>query len=150
MAGVIGVLLLVAVYKFVPFGSGDRVTYDQYAQIYAEMQALREKNAADDEWTKLTDRANQVNDVILQDLEKTASAQEPAKQQLLWAGRDYLIPMLGDARNGPSDNEKAFKEHLDNALALIEGRPVDSGGGGDGDEGGESSGSEGASPSGEE
>lgn len=131
-----GLLLLIAVYKFMPFSSADKGTYDQYAAIYAEMLQLRDSNASDEEWSKLTDKANTVNDAILKDLEQTASASEPAKQQLLWAGRDYLIPMLGDARNGESENEKLFKEHLDNALAFIEGRSIEDGGGGDG--GGES------------
>lgn len=52
-------------------------------------------------------------------LEQRASPDQPAMQSMLWAARDYLLPMLKNPYGYNERNEGLFTEHMETARRLI-------------------------------
>jgi hypothetical protein len=97
-----------------PYGRERR--YLQTLQgISAEVQELRGRTASDADWREFTQRTRVTLAPIVSDLKKSASASEPARQQLLWAARDLIPRTLGPRTKERDDNDRRLKAYLDNA-----------------------------------
>lgn len=115
---VIGLGILLA--RMLPSSDADIETFRLYQSIYDRFVEIRENGADTTKYNALKEESVPKIKPILDDLDKTASAAEPVKQHLLWAGKDHLIPMLDDARSEPSENEEFFVDHMENARKILE------------------------------
>jgi hypothetical protein len=97
-----------------PYGRERR--YLQTLQgISAEAQELRTRTASEADWREFAQRTRVALAPIVSDLKKSASASEPARQQLLWAARDLIPRTLGPRTKERDENDRRLKEYLDNA-----------------------------------
>jgi hypothetical protein len=88
-------------------GSDDASTYQEIAEIYQQN--------ADGGGGDLEGRLQP----IIDSLTSEAGSAERAKQEMLWAARDYLQPMLGSQPDEESQELEAFKTHMAVARQLI-------------------------------
>ena len=66
-------------------------------------------------------RAEALRESILPNLEKTADSKDHRfEQELLYATRDYLIPMLKESRGKPTEKEKWFEAHMKLAKRMLD------------------------------
>jgi hypothetical protein len=91
--------------------------YDQLSGIHAEVQSLRERRAPDAEWAELVERVK--SDVMPWAGDAEQSASSAARSALATAGREHLLPMLGESRRTPGPHEKAFVECLEEARGAM-------------------------------
>ncbi len=101
----------------------DQEVYDVYDAIWTEIQTKRAANASQAEWKEFTERAKAQFEPFVETLKKTARTSKPLKQELLYCGRDYLPHMLMDARTEPSESEQMFREHMETAKGMLQGKP---------------------------
>jgi hypothetical protein len=87
--------------------------------ISGEVQELREKSATEAEWRALAQRTRAALDPIVRDLQKSANASEPAKQQLLWAARDLTPRTLGPRTKERDEFDRRLNTYLNTAEAEI-------------------------------
>lgn len=87
--------------------------------IYKQFLALQKKKASDVEWTRFEKKAHSEIDPIIKKLDETASSDMLHLQHLLWASRDYLYPMLKDARSEKNRAQVRFEKHLNEAEHII-------------------------------
>jgi hypothetical protein len=89
-------------------GDSDAATYREIAEIYQQHKS----GSGDD----LEDRASRISDR----LSETADTSKRAQQEMLWATRDYLLPMLGSPPGSDIPDEEGFKTHMAVARQLID------------------------------
>jgi hypothetical protein len=110
IAVAIGVVLLAAVVAIVLLPSSDQhsdaATYREIAEIYQQHTS----GGGD-----LKERLRRISDR----LSETAGSSEHAQQEMLWAARDYLLPMLGSPPGSDTRSEETFKTHMAVARQLI-------------------------------
>lgn len=99
----------------------DRQYLDTYTSIWSELHQLRDQEATDAQWAEFEKRANSRLDAIIAVLEKSANRDRPVKRHLLWAGRDYLRPIVHSRAAGDASrySEEQFKRHLEAARQQI-------------------------------
>jgi hypothetical protein len=114
-AAAIGLSLI----AIVAFGGSERTQYAQLDEVWQEIRGLRDRRASDQEWSAFAAEAREKVQPIVKNLKRTAHADDPVRQHLLWAAEDYLLPMLDDARAAPSESEKRFAEHMTEARRLM-------------------------------
>jgi|GEM_PF-2244995 hypothetical protein len=95
-----------------------------YTSIWDELIAKRQANVSSAEWDKFAAEARRDITRIVARLERTASSEDRSSQQLLWAGRDYLMKMLDDARDDVSQSEERFELELQRAIWLQQGNAI--------------------------
>ena len=95
-----------------------------YTSIWDELKQKRKSSVTTAEWDSFAATARLKLVPIIARLEKTASTDNRIAQQLLWAGRDYLLKMLDDAREDKSPSELKFADHLQRAQWLREGKDL--------------------------
>jgi hypothetical protein len=83
--------------------------------VSGEVQELRAKSASDADWRQLAERTRVALAPIVSDLNKSASASEPVRQQLLWAARDLIPRTLGPRTKERDEQERRLKEYLNSA-----------------------------------
>lgn len=119
-AGVVVVLLALIVLPFLTGGSNARVEgqsdveiYHRYREIYAEIEQTRASNP--EELPRLKEKWIPEINEITTGLEKSgAGTAKPAKQQLHWAGKYCLIPLLNE--NGPEEQTEHWKRRFQNHM----------------------------------
>lgn len=125
LGGVAAAIALAALFYFVPlgdlFGPGGTDELIKFQEVHKEFLALQEKQASDAEWTSFKKKVETEIDPLTKELEANASTQYPHIQHLMWAGRDYLHPMLDNARKKEKQNpdQKKFEDHLREAEQII-------------------------------
>ncbi len=123
LGGIAGVIVLAAIFYFVPLGGlfapGGDAELAKFQEVYKEFQSLQQKKASDAEWSSLKNKVTSEIEPILKDLDSSASSDSPHLQHLLWAGRDYLKPMLDNARTESSRDQEKFERHLKEAERII-------------------------------
>lgn len=122
---IVHVLLLIgvvfAVLWNVVIAPPEKTAMQTYQEIWDEIKGMRQRDASDSEWEKFTKRSEErINDVVA-DLESSASASNPARQELLWAGNRFLRRMLQDARGEASASEENFVKHIEKAKRVLDG-----------------------------
>jgi len=128
LLGVLGMAVvagLVFMFGFGEFGTSAETYYNQLNEIWQQHKALRKRNAPASEWEPLIKKAEQLQAEIVADLDDKegrgrASAQTPALQQILWAGRDYLVDMLRECQREVGEKEERFARHMKAAHQIIE------------------------------
>jgi hypothetical protein len=121
-AAVLAAVLAVAAAAFLlTTSTSDRQIYDKFMAIWDELKLKRSQHAHSSEWLEFSNRAKKEITPLVEYLDKTASNRERAKQELLWAGEDYLLFMLGDARTQPSESEAKFAQHMQEAERILSG-----------------------------
>jgi GYF domain 2 len=118
--GGLGLAVIVAAVVF--FAIGRSVPQEGYVnsmkEILDEHYALKKRKANHTEWKPLIAKAEALRSDIQPVLEKTASAKQPALQELLWASQD-MVPMLEDRARTPNEHEVRFVVHLTNAAKML-------------------------------
>jgi len=113
----VGVVLLA-----LPALDENHTSYRLYSDLWSRAQELRDRSANASEWAMLSHEAHELVDPILFELEGEADVGHPAEQHLLWAGRDYLLPMidaqLSNAQNPQSPNESLETRFTDQERRL--------------------------------
>jgi hypothetical protein len=94
--------------------------YEELDQIWTEHKALRDRKAPASDWKALTAKAEELNKRIVPKLTSTASRERPELQELLFAARDGLIPMLKECRENVGEREKWFATKMKFARILID------------------------------
>jgi hypothetical protein len=82
--------------------------------IRDELRVLQMRAATDAEWLDFRSKSERTLAPIIADLEKTASADQPIRQHLLWAGRDNLREMLAQGERTPANSPKSDEEQESN------------------------------------
>ena len=94
---------------FWPIDDADREYYEAYVAMWRQIEDFRNGNTNPDLWAAFAEEQLAQLGPILADLEDDASAENPRKQQLLWAGRDYLVPVL----EGKVIDDEKLRGHMD-------------------------------------
>tara|TARA_R110002111_G_scaffold117466_2_gene179468 strand:+ start:38426 stop:39940 length:1515 start_codon:yes stop_codon:yes gene_type:complete len=123
LGGIAAVIALAAIFYFVPMGGlftpGGKDELAKFQAIHTEFLALQQKKASDGEWTSFASKVKTEMEPLIKELEASASSDQPQLQQLLWAGRDYLNPMLENARTEVSRDQEKFEKHIKEAERIL-------------------------------
>lgn len=110
-----GVLVLLALYLFVPRPDYTIRQYDSVMKVWGDAQKNKANSISETEWTVFAGRAKEKLAELTRTLEKTASPSRPAAQNLLYVTRDYA-PKAIDARL-KSDHEDTLRTDYHLAVA---------------------------------
>ncbi|MFQ5732031.1 MAG: GYF domain-containing protein [Planctomycetaceae bacterium] len=135
LSGVAGLMFaagLIALFSSGVFRKPDAEYLNMLQAIYDKHKALKKRKANPDEWAPLVAEAEELKARIGPALESTARANNPVRQELFWATKYELVPMLqryaaGDKdkpRDDSIDHEKEFATHLKNARKLLNGESI--------------------------
>ncbi|MCA9004300.1 MAG: hypothetical protein KDA70_03425 [Planctomycetaceae bacterium] len=108
---VLTALALVTIYTLLVF-KAHNLEYKKIKAVHQEFLVLQQQGASDTEWESFKQSVHTRIDPVIKKLEATASSEYPVQQQLLWAARDYLYPMLDSARVSRSSDQVRFEKHL--------------------------------------
>lgn len=92
---------------------------DSLVQIRQELTSLRTRNASPSEWAAATHKAEAQREAIVRELERASRPSDPVVLDLLWASRDYLPQILGQASTPPEAAVSRFELHLTRAKRLL-------------------------------
>ena len=113
--------------SLLPQGTGaDLEKLEQLQQILTDLRKLRDSKAGESEWSEFAKKAEETGKAISDELEKTASRKNPARQYMLWASRNRLPGMLQGSRDKASVDEEHFEANLYDAaqkLGVAKGEP---------------------------
>jgi hypothetical protein len=101
---------------FWPQDDADRDYYNTYVSVWRALEEFRAKRAQAAEWTEFSAAQRSQLEPIIEDLNDDASPEAPTKQHLLWAGRDYLLPIL---QGKEGIDESKFIEHMSRARSNL-------------------------------
>jgi anti-anti-sigma regulatory factor len=124
-----GVGAMAAVFLFVLLPRKvDRDYHRQIMAVYLDMQELHDRGASPAEWDAFARQARREVGPIIADLNETATSSKRAKQYLLFAARDYLLP-LAERRMAEVDGEfpsadELFCAYMVFARCAIDGREL--------------------------
>jgi hypothetical protein len=101
----------------------DREILARYEGMWRELQAVDPQQTKGDDWRKLADPMLTELEPILKELDETASVYEPARQNLLFAGRDHLRSILREKAPPEAKNPhiQLFERRLKTARAQFPG-----------------------------
>ena len=99
----------------------EKAALEVYGEIWGQLKNMRDNGASATKWEKFTEAATGEIDAVVVRLEDSAAADEPARQELLWAGDLFLRRMLSDARLEPSRSENLFVQHFEKAKSIMSG-----------------------------
>jgi hypothetical protein len=119
VVGLAAAVIVGTLAAYLAFAGLERAYYGVLDEVWRDLRGLRARSATEDEWSQFSAAAREKIQPIIKDLKRTAHADAPARQHLLWAAEDYLLPMLDDAREAPSESERRFAEHLAEARRWI-------------------------------
>ncbi len=127
--GVFGSLTVVLA-KYIPLDdlfAGDPIK--TYTVVWNELKEKRNSKATAAEWAAFVGKSRRAVLPIVARLERTANCDDRVSQQLLWAGRDYLLKMLDDAHDQVSPSEEYFEQEFRRAIWLTQGKNLSGRGG---------------------
>lgn len=123
LGGAAAVIVLVAIFYFVPlgslFGPGGHAELEKFQGVYKEFLALQQKNASESEYNSFKNKTKTELTPIIEELETSASSDRPHLQHLLWAGRDYLYPMIDNAKKEENRDQEKFEKHLKESERIL-------------------------------
>jgi hypothetical protein len=98
----------------------DDLTYwSKIDSVWETLRDQRLKDVADAELPDVIADSKIELAYLIEELEEHASPNEPAKQNMLWAARDYLQPMLKKIEHRDTHAEELFIEQMEIARGLI-------------------------------
>lgn len=119
---VLSVLALVTAYALL-VNAGRNLEYKKVKAVHQEFLALKQRKASNAEWEAFKQSVHIRIDPVIKKLEATAGSDCPMETQLYWATRDYLYPMLDNARVEKSREQEKFEKNLEEAERLINKQP---------------------------
>tara|TARA_R110002167_G_scaffold362719_1_gene582212 strand:- start:205 stop:618 length:414 start_codon:yes stop_codon:yes gene_type:complete len=119
---VLSVLALVTAYGLL-VNAGRNLEYKKVKAVHQEFLALKQRKASNAEWEAFKQSVHIRIDPVIKKLEATAGSDCPMETQLYWATRDYLYPMLDNARVEKSREQEKFEKNLEEAERLINKQP---------------------------
>ncbi|WP_417375632.1 hypothetical protein [Gimesia maris] len=119
---VLSVLALVTAYGLL-VNAGRNLEYKKVKAVHQEFLALKQRKASNAEWEAFKQSVHIRIDPVIKKLEATAGSDFPMETQLYWATRDYLYPMLDNARVEKSREQEKFEKNLEEAERLINKQP---------------------------
>lgn len=118
--GAIGAVALVFVLMYIPSllgGTNDMAIYKRLREIYTEIEMARSMDAS--KMSQLNSHIPEVK-AIAEKLEKAgAGASKPAKQNLFWAARNCLVPLLERPSTERTSWDERFENHMVTAGRLL-------------------------------
>lgn len=90
----------------------EQTQIEKLKRIGTRFQELNFRKGSDAEWTAFRSESLKTLEPMIPLFEKYASADRPIQQQLLWAGRDCLLPMLKTGRNADPELQARFHQHM--------------------------------------
>lgn len=119
--GVLALILLVMGWQYLPISRGADVKhYHALKHLIDEIHLKRTNKSTD--LTAIVSQAERLSKEITLDLKDKASANDRAKQYLLWAARDDLPRMMAEIQKTPleaSIPEKTYEERLREAAKVL-------------------------------
>lgn len=112
------VVSLIAIYLAIAIMGRSR-DLQTLQSVHQEFLTLQQTGASQQAWDTFKQSTHTKIDPIIQKLEETVRRDQPYQQHLLWASRDYLYPMLDNARTEKSPDQVKFETHLTEAEAGI-------------------------------
>ncbi|QDU39751.1 hypothetical protein Mal4_40980 [Maioricimonas rarisocia] len=123
---VLGLLGLVLLYVFFPFESNPAPEYyDETRAIVDRIMPLYSAKAPPGEWAPVVTEVQPRVSELAEELDKLATARNPAMQQLLAIHRDYLPPVLEGKSDTPEFVFRRVTQTLDLAGKQINREPMD-------------------------
>lgn len=98
--------------------------YNEFMGIWKSYEVLKETRAGPDEWRDFCERSVAQVEPLVNELEEYATAEDPVRQELFWAGKYCLIGLLRGRGGGQTEREEAFLRHMDRARRFREGDSV--------------------------
>lgn len=98
-----------------PADTTDKRHYETIASIWSSATVPRQPARSAEEWDAFVAESTETLTPVIAELEEDASPRYPAKQHLLWASRDCLIPLL----RGKSFDQLKFLDHMATARRHI-------------------------------
>jgi hypothetical protein len=134
LAAALGLILVANLFALYDPANPNRERHQAFSGMWNRMQLLRDQQASPDAWEELAGEIPATIQPIIGVLNQESDVHHPIEQHLLWAGRDYLLPLLKEyqeesriPRRGPrrKNNELAAKErrfqlHMDEAARLFD------------------------------
>jgi hypothetical protein len=118
--GALAALALVAVFFFVPLGSGPALKYyEKLNEIRGEISQLRARSAPAAQWSALLSKYDPEITEMVKDLKGRADRSQPVYQHLLWASEFRLREVFKNEQQKPGFAEKDFLSNLENAGRLL-------------------------------
>jgi hypothetical protein len=101
----------------------DREILARYEGMWRELRSVDAEKTAGDDWRKLADPMLKELEPMLKELDETASIHEPARQNLLFAGRDHLRTILREKAPPQAKNPHIylFERRMQTARAQFPG-----------------------------
>jgi hypothetical protein len=100
-------------------GESDQADYERIEEIWQQVQSLHESEATEEEWDAFAEESQRSLMPMVESLQRRASARAPTSQNLLWAARDYLLPLLNYGSQGNPRCEAKFHERMELAADLL-------------------------------
>ncbi len=125
--GVVAVLLLVLIVKFVPwpFGKGSQAYFDEITKIGNAYKELGAKNPGPAEVDTFKKQVMPQLDTLEAELKEAGSSEGP-KQQMLWAVGNLKTILEASMQRGgrkePTQTEKLYDHQMATAQAMVEGK----------------------------
>jgi hypothetical protein len=92
--------------------------FDTMRALRGEVETLQLRKASADDWNAFRIRSEETLNPIVKELERTANADRPIRQHLLWAGRDNLRELIARGAQGAGagagidDVTREFERHM--------------------------------------
>ena len=120
LSGILIAIVVVFGLSSLTIGDTESEHHAALTAIYEEHLELRKRKAKGDEWDPLIVRAEELKATMVPDLIRhKAGSEKRDLQELLWAVRDCLIPMLQNSHKRTEQAEREFVKHLNLAGKLI-------------------------------
>ncbi|MCG6155582.1 DUF4339 domain-containing protein [Rubinisphaera margarita] len=111
----LGAIVLVAAIMYLPSmvgGTDDEAIYIRFKEIYSQIQQFRSSNPS--AMTAMQQQVvPEVEEKVQDLLDAGAGAAKPIKQQLMWIGRNCLIPMIKNPSAEPTELDERIKSHFE-------------------------------------
>jgi anti-anti-sigma regulatory factor len=114
----VGVAAVAVVYGVLSGRDIDVGYHGRIMAVYADMQEMKDRGATPSEWAVFARQARRELGPILDDLNETATSRDRAKQYMLFAVRDYLLPLV-DRRMADKDGESPPHEYQFSAYMVF-------------------------------
>lgn len=97
--------------------------YVSFMRCRIEMDGLQDKNGPPEEWAKFAAVQRPRIERLVSTLQRRASANRPADQELLWAGEKCLLSILQKGPGATAGLNQLFSTHMRNARRILDGEP---------------------------
>ena len=111
---ILGVIVLVGALFYLPSligGTNDEAIYQRFKEIYGQIQQHRSSNPGAIQAMK-QDVVPEIEETVQKLLDDGAGAKKPIKQQLMWIGKNCLIPLIDSPGTEPGPLDTRIETHF--------------------------------------